>query len=73
LSWVLRDPRMTSVVIGASSVQQLEDNVAAIHHTEFTSEELAAIDVVVADDPEIDLWREESQIGPDAKAPHAPH
>jgi L-glyceraldehyde 3-phosphate reductase len=71
LSWVLRDPRMTSVVVGASSVQQLEDNVAAIHSTEFTPDELAAIDSLVTDDPDIDLWREESAIGADPKAPHA--
>jgi L-glyceraldehyde 3-phosphate reductase len=72
LSWVLRDPRITSVVIGASSVQQLEDNIAAIHHTEFTSEQLNAIDSIAGDDPQIDLWREQSQIGPGTKAPHAP-
>ena len=72
LSWVLRDPRVTSVVLGASSVQQLEDNVAAIDHTGFSSGELAAIDAVADDDPEIDLWRAQSAIGPDAGAPHAP-
>ncbi len=73
LSWVLRDPRITSVVVGASSVQQLEDNVAAIEQLEFSSAELAAIDTVATDDPHIDLWRDQSQIGPDAKAPHAPN
>jgi L-glyceraldehyde 3-phosphate reductase len=44
LSWALRDPRMTSVLIGASSVAQLEENLAAAGHTDFTAEELAAID-----------------------------
>src|ERR1700722_6513341 len=44
LSWVLRDPRMTSAVIGASSVAQLEENLAAAGHTSFTADELAAID-----------------------------
>jgi L-glyceraldehyde 3-phosphate reductase len=44
LSWALRDPRVTSVLIGASSVAQLEENVAAAGHSEFTDEELAAID-----------------------------
>jgi L-glyceraldehyde 3-phosphate reductase len=73
LSWVLRDPRVTSVVVGASSVQQLEDSIAAIQHLEFTTEELTAIDAVATDDPNIDLWREQSQIGPDALAPHAPN
>jgi L-glyceraldehyde 3-phosphate reductase len=71
LSWVLRDPRITSVVVGASSVQQLEDNIAAIGQLEFTTDELAAIDAVATDDPDIDLWREQSQLGPDARAPHA--
>ena len=66
LSWVLRDPRVTSVVVGASSVQQLEDNVAAIEHADFSADELAAIDAVAVDDPEIDLWREQSAVGPDS-------
>jgi L-glyceraldehyde 3-phosphate reductase len=65
LSWVLRDPRVTSVVVGASSVQQLEDNVAAIEHTDFSPAELAAIDGVANDDPDVDLWREQSGIGVD--------
>ncbi len=44
LSWALRDPRVTSAVIGASSVGQLEDNLGAVGHSAFTAEELAAID-----------------------------
>ncbi|GAA2165380.1 MULTISPECIES: L-glyceraldehyde 3-phosphate reductase [Glycomyces] len=44
LAWALRDPRMTSVIIGASSVRQLEDNVASIGNLEFSEDELAAID-----------------------------
>ena len=44
LSWVLRDPRMTSAVIGASSVAQLEENLAAAGRTAFAADELAAID-----------------------------
>jgi L-glyceraldehyde 3-phosphate reductase len=62
LSWVLRDPRVTSAVVGASSVRQLEDNVAATQNTEFTADELAAIDTVAIDDPGLDLWREQSEI-----------
>jgi L-glyceraldehyde 3-phosphate reductase len=46
LSWVLRDPRMTSAVIGASSVAQLEENLAAAGRTSFSADELAAIDAV---------------------------
>jgi L-glyceraldehyde 3-phosphate reductase len=44
LSWALRDPRVTSVLIGASSVAQLEENLAAAGRGDFTEEELAAID-----------------------------
>jgi L-glyceraldehyde 3-phosphate reductase len=44
LSWVLRDPRVTSALIGASSVTQLEENLAAAGHSDFTADELAAID-----------------------------
>jgi len=44
LSWALRDQRVTSVLIGASSVAQLEENLAAAGKTGFTDDELAAID-----------------------------
>ena len=44
LSWVLRDPRVTSALIGASSVEQLEENLRAITAAPFTPDELAAID-----------------------------
>ena len=44
LGWALRDPRMTSLVIGASSVAQLEDNVGALDQAELTDDELAEID-----------------------------
>jgi L-glyceraldehyde 3-phosphate reductase len=44
LSWALRDPRVTSVLIGASSVAQLEENVAAAGRSQFSDEDLAAID-----------------------------
>jgi L-glyceraldehyde 3-phosphate reductase len=63
LSWVLRDPRVASVVVGASSVHQLEENVTAVEQTEFSGDELAAIDRLAADDPAVDLWREQSKIG----------
>jgi L-glyceraldehyde 3-phosphate reductase len=55
LAWALRDPRMTSLVIGASSVAQLEDNIAALEHLDFTPEELAEIDKY-ATDQDINLW-----------------
>jgi L-glyceraldehyde 3-phosphate reductase len=44
IAWTLRDERVTSALIGASSVRQLEDNVAAAHHVEFGDDELARID-----------------------------
>jgi aryl-alcohol dehydrogenase-like predicted oxidoreductase len=47
LSWALRDPRMTSVVIGASSVAQLDENLAAAGSASFSADELAAIDALV--------------------------
>jgi L-glyceraldehyde 3-phosphate reductase len=59
LVWALRDPRMTSLVIGASSVAQLEDNVAALTDTDLTDAELAEIDRY-ATDSDIDLWAESS-------------
>jgi L-glyceraldehyde 3-phosphate reductase len=55
LAWALRDPRMTSLVIGASSVAQLEADVAALDNLTFTDDELAAIDKY-ATDADINLW-----------------
>jgi L-glyceraldehyde 3-phosphate reductase len=55
LAWALRDPRVTSVLVGASSVAQLEQNVGALDDLAFTDEELAAIDQYAADTG-IDLW-----------------
>ncbi|MTE20792.1 L-glyceraldehyde 3-phosphate reductase [Streptomyces sp. TRM43335] len=56
LSWVLRDPRMTSALIGASSVAQLESNVAALRAPEPTPEELALIDTHAVTTPGANLW-----------------
>src|ERR1043165_1955849 len=44
LAWALRDQRVTSVLIGASSVKQLEENLAAVSNTSFSDDELTAID-----------------------------
>jgi L-glyceraldehyde 3-phosphate reductase len=60
LSFVLRDPRVTSAVIGASSVAQLEENLAAAGHSEFTSEELAAIDKQAVE-AGINIWANSSE------------
>ena len=48
LAWVLRDKRMTSALIGASRPQQLRENVAALQNRAFSTEELSAIEVVLA-------------------------
>jgi L-glyceraldehyde 3-phosphate reductase len=56
LAWGLRDPRMTSMLIGASSVSQLENNVGALANLEFTGEELAEIDKY-ATEADINLWK----------------
>jgi len=48
LAWVLRDERVTSALIGASKVEQVEQNVAALSNLSFTAEELAQIDAAVA-------------------------
>jgi L-glyceraldehyde 3-phosphate reductase len=55
LQWALRDPRMTSLVIGASSVEQLDANLDALGGPELTTDELAAIDQD-ATDSGINLW-----------------
>ena len=55
LAWALRDERVTSLVIGASSVHQLEQNVAALDNLAFTDRELAAIDEHAVD-AGVDLW-----------------
>jgi L-glyceraldehyde 3-phosphate reductase len=59
IAWVLRDPRMTSTVLGASSVTQLENNVAALGNTSFSDDELAEIDKY-ATESGINLWKQSS-------------
>jgi L-glyceraldehyde 3-phosphate reductase len=60
LSWVLRDSRVTSALIGASSVAQLEENLSAAGRSEFSAEELAAIDKHAVD-AGINLWAPSSE------------
>jgi L-glyceraldehyde 3-phosphate reductase len=55
VAWTLRDPRVTSALLGASSVAQLEDNVAALDNLAFGTDELAEIDRH-ATDAGINLW-----------------
>jgi L-glyceraldehyde 3-phosphate reductase len=61
LAWTLRDPRVTSALAGASSVEQLETNVAALERTDFTDEELAEIDRH-ATESGINLWATSSSV-----------
>jgi len=57
LAWVLRDRRVTSTLIGASSVKQLEDNVATVQNLELSTAELAEIDQYAVESG-VDLWAE---------------
>ncbi|MGB7817678.1 MAG: L-glyceraldehyde 3-phosphate reductase [Ornithinibacter sp.] len=59
LAWALRDPRVTSVLVGASSVEQLDDNLAAMKNLRFTDDELAQIDKHAVD-AGINLWKTSS-------------
>jgi L-glyceraldehyde 3-phosphate reductase len=60
LAWVLRDERVTSALIGASSVTQLEDNIAALDRLGFSDDELAEIDRY-ATDGAINIWAASSE------------
>jgi len=60
IAWVLRDPRMTSALVGASSVAQLEANVGALDRLDFTADELAEIDRY-ATESEINIWAGSSE------------
>jgi len=55
LAWTLRDPRVTSTLVGASSIAQLEANVGALDNLDFTDEELAEIDRY-ATESDINIW-----------------
>ena len=59
LAWTLRDPRVTSTLIGASSVQQLEDNVGALARLDFDDDELAEIEQYAVD-AGINIWERSS-------------
>lgn len=59
LAWALRDERVTSVLIGASSVQQIEENVGALNKLDFSMQDLVSIDQV-AQDGGINLWAQSS-------------
>jgi L-glyceraldehyde 3-phosphate reductase len=60
LAWTLRDSRVTSTLVGASTVAQLEDDVAALRNLRFAAEELAEIDLH-ATESGVNLWEESSR------------
>jgi L-glyceraldehyde 3-phosphate reductase len=61
LAWTLRDARVTSTLIGASSVEQLEANVAALDRLDLSADELAEIDRYAVDSGGINIWAASSQ------------
>jgi L-glyceraldehyde 3-phosphate reductase len=60
LAWILRDPRVTSALIGASKPSQVTENVAALKKTDFSPEELAAIEAY-AQEGGVNLWERPAQ------------
>jgi L-glyceraldehyde 3-phosphate reductase len=60
LAWVLRDDRVTSALIGASSVEQLEDNLGALAHLDFSEDQLGEIDRF-ATESDINIWATSSR------------
>jgi L-glyceraldehyde 3-phosphate reductase len=61
IAWVLRDPRVTSALIGARTIGQLEDSLAAVRNLDFSGDELSRIDQL-ATDAGIDIWRDSSSV-----------
>ena len=61
VSWTLRDPRVTTTLVGASSAEQLTETAKAVSNLEFSEAELAEIDQHALEGG-LDLWREQSQI-----------
>ena len=63
IAWVLRDPRVTSALIGARNVDQLDDSLDALREMSFSEEELREIDRF-AQEGDIDLWKASSNLAP---------
>jgi L-glyceraldehyde 3-phosphate reductase len=61
IAWALRDPRVTSALIGARTVEQLENSLGALNNLAFSAEELANIDTHAVDGG-TDLWRVSSSL-----------
>ena len=62
IAWALRDQRVTSALIGARNVEQLEEDIAALNRLDFSADELAAIDHAVTD-AGVDLWAASREAG----------
>jgi L-glyceraldehyde 3-phosphate reductase len=62
LAWTLRDRRVTSALVGASSADQLEENLKSLEKASFSADELAAIDRF-AIDSNINIWTERAPAG----------
>ncbi len=60
VAWVLRDPRVTSALIGVSSLSQLEENLACLDRLDFSALELAEIDRLGTDGG-VDIWAASSR------------
>ena len=69
IAWVLRDERVTSALIGARTVEQLEDSLGALRRVEFSDDELTAIDQL-ATDGGIDIWSQSVRSTTPAPMPH---
>ena len=65
IAWVLRDPRVTSALIGARTVAQLNDSLDAVNNLAFSDDELAAIDAHAVEGG-IDIWKVSSSLGAEA-------
>ncbi len=67
LAWTLRDSRVTSTLVGARTIEQLEQNIAALDQLDFTADELAEIDTLTGSDgqelDDVNLWRSSSSVG----------
>ncbi len=69
IAWVLRDERVTSALVGARTVEQLEDSLGALRKLDFTDDELKAIDRL-ATDGGIDIWSQSVRSATPAPVPH---
>ncbi|GAA2554657.1 L-glyceraldehyde 3-phosphate reductase [Neomicrococcus aestuarii] len=62
IAWLLRDGGVTSVLLGASSTEQLDENLGALANTEFSEEELTRIDSLTSEGTNVDLWKVSAEL-----------